>query len=199
MTKRYAILRKKLRELESELVQVFALPTETPCHQLLSEGIEQRFLFLTNLLSAEVASNPSKPHHLRHIAQRLIELETAFRNWDNYTTLVVHNFDTASTCSCSQSCLNDDGEVLPGPGSPVYDAPKTYYEAVAEEKVPAEEMVKLESEREVKEEEGSDWVWRYCWVMSTGVMLGAVCMGFVMVGFSGCFQYIEHEGLLPPT
>ncbi|CAK9135159.1 unnamed protein product [Ilex paraguariensis] len=192
MTKRYAILQKKLQELEYELVQVFALPAETPCHQLLSEGIEQRFLFLTNLLSAEIASNPSKPHHLHHIAQRLTELETAFRDWDDYRISVVNNFETGSICSCTQSCLNDDGEVLGDLGSPVYDVPETFYEAVVEEEV-AEETVKVEKE------EGRVWVWGYCGVMASGVVLGAVSMAFVMVRFSGCFVYMASEGFLIPT
>lgn len=61
MTKRYSILQRKLQELESELSQRFSLPATTACSQLLLEDIEQRFAFLKNLLSAEVASHPSKP------------------------------------------------------------------------------------------------------------------------------------------
>ncbi|XVF11189.1 hypothetical protein REPUB_Repub08aG0004500 [Reevesia pubescens] len=116
MTKRYAILQKKLKELESELNQVFSLqPDQTPYHQRFSQDIQQRFLFLKNLLSAEIVSSPRKPYHLQHIAQRLLELEAAFKEWDSFqTSAAPDHVEKGSTCSCTESCLNDDGQAVEG-------------------------------------------------------------------------------------
>ena len=114
ITKRYAILQKKLKELESELDQLFSLPPETPYNQRFSQDIQQRFLFLKNLLSAEIASRPRKPYHLQHIAQRLLELEAAFQEWDSFQTSALDHVEKGSTCSCTESCLNDDGEAAEG-------------------------------------------------------------------------------------
>ncbi|XVE63895.1 hypothetical protein DITRI_Ditri07aG0057800 [Diplodiscus trichospermus] len=114
MTKRYGILQKKLKELESQLHQLFSLPPETPYHQRFSQDIQQRFLFLKNLMSAEIASRPRKPYHLQHIAKRLLELEAAFQEWDRFQTSAADHVDKCSTCSCTESCLNDDGEEAEG-------------------------------------------------------------------------------------
>ncbi|XWS36946.1 hypothetical protein CRYUN_Cryun19dG0001400 [Craigia yunnanensis] len=114
MTKRYAILQKKLKELESELDQLFSLPPETPYNQRFSQDIQQRFLFLKNLLSTEIASHPRKPYHLQYIAQRLLELEAAFQEWDSFQTSPLDHVEKGSTCSCTESCLNDDGEAAEG-------------------------------------------------------------------------------------
>ncbi|KAL6972547.1 hypothetical protein U1Q18_002849 [Sarracenia purpurea var. burkii] len=190
MTKRYATLQRKLEELESSVAEVTALPAETPCHHLLSESIEQRLLFLNNLLSAEMASHPSKPHHLDHIAQKLAYLESVFRHWDDHQTDsaaaeadALGPFDVASTCSCTESCLNDDGEDFD----------------VFEDLPAVEENAPIESVRDGKREEGRDRMWAYFRVWGSGVVLGAVLMGFVMVRFSGCFRYTEYEGCLIPT
>ena len=107
-------MQKKLKELESELDQVFSLPLEAPYHQRFSQDIQQRFLFLKNLLSAEIASHPRKPYHLQHIAQRLLELEAAFQEWDSFQTSSPDHVEKGSTCSCTESCLNDDGEAAEG-------------------------------------------------------------------------------------
>ncbi|KAJ8552796.1 hypothetical protein K7X08_020189 [Anisodus acutangulus] len=115
MTKRYGILRKKLEKLETDLNLLFSFPPDTATHEILSHGIEQQLEFLNHLLAAEIASSPSKPRHLKHIGRRLNELETAFRHWDDYHSQQQQsagniNEDAASVCSCSESCLNDDGE-----------------------------------------------------------------------------------------
>ncbi|KAF6152398.1 hypothetical protein GIB67_038021 [Kingdonia uniflora] len=106
MAKRYAILQKKLEELESDLKNV--LTSETPRNTTLSESVERKFGFARSLLTAEMESHPNKPQHLNHIDQRLTELETAFRNWDNPGFSHFDHIDTASTCSCTESCLNED-------------------------------------------------------------------------------------------
>ncbi|PSR93339.1 hypothetical protein CEY00_Acc27951 [Actinidia chinensis var. chinensis] len=109
MTKRYAVLQKKLEELESSLALVFSLsPETTACHHLLSDDFHKRFLFLTNLLQAEIASHPSKPRHLAHIAHRLTQLESAFCDWDLHLTDSNH-LDAVSTFSFTESCLDEDG------------------------------------------------------------------------------------------
>lgn len=111
MAKRYAILQKKLEELESQIHRVISLPPDTPCHQLLAEAIHQRFLFFSNLLSAETLLHPTKPHHLRHISQRLAQLQTAFSAWDEFVTFSAPDqVDDGSPCSCTESCLNDDDD-----------------------------------------------------------------------------------------
>ncbi|XVE56374.1 hypothetical protein DITRI_Ditri04bG0004100 [Diplodiscus trichospermus] len=114
MTKRYAILQKKLKELESELKQAVALPPETPHRRRFSQDIQQRFLFLRNLLSAEITSGPRKPYHLQRLGQKLLELETAFQEWDSFQISTPDHVEKGSTCSCTESCLNDDGEPAEG-------------------------------------------------------------------------------------
>lgn len=117
MTKRYTILQKKLKELESQLENIFSLPADPPkLHQLLSDDFEQRLVFVKSLLSAEIASHPSKPHHLTHMSRTLDRIDSAFRHWDATSAAALHHHadDSASTCSCTDSCLNDDGEVVVG-------------------------------------------------------------------------------------
>ncbi|KAK8598837.1 hypothetical protein V6N13_076783 [Hibiscus sabdariffa] len=110
MTKRYTTLQKKLKELESQLNQALSLPLETTSHQSFSQDIQQRFLFLNNLLSAEVSSGPRNPFHLQHIAKRVLELEAAFKEWDSFQSSAPDHVEEGSACSCTESCLNDDGE-----------------------------------------------------------------------------------------
>lgn len=124
MTKSYSILQKKLQELDSQLVIICSLQADPPIiHQLLAQDFEQRLVFLKNLLSAEIASHPTKPHHLNHMSHRLDYIESTFRDWDTTGPTALHHLDNASSCSCTESCLNDDGEVLPPDdhdlGSPV--------------------------------------------------------------------------------
>ncbi|KAL7253816.1 hypothetical protein ACSBR1_008205 [Camellia fascicularis] len=220
MAKRYAILQRKLEQLESDLLQVLSLPPETPCHQLLSEGIKQRFIFFTNLLSTELASasaSPSPSHssksnyQLRHLANRLSQFESAFRDWDHHQISSLTAPATAETCSCTESCVNDDGDL----GSTelgdqafyedFYDDENDGYvevfeEPVVEEKATMAMAMAMESvgvERDVKreeEKEGRVWGWRrYCGVMGGGVVVGALLMGFVMVSFCDCFNcYLQH-------
>lgn len=110
MTKRYTILQKKLKELESQLKQVSSLPLDTPHHRRFSQDIQQRFLFLNNLLSAEIACRPKKPFHLQPIAKRLLELEAAFRDWDSFRSSPPDHVEKGPACSCTGSCFNDEGE-----------------------------------------------------------------------------------------
>lgn len=110
-------MQEKLQELEAKLSIVSSLPAGSPHHHLHSECIQQRFAFLKNLLSAEIACRPSKPSHLGHIGKRLAELEIAFREyWDvqdrsrrSVGDMNIY-FDTVSVCSCDESSLEDDGE-----------------------------------------------------------------------------------------
>ncbi|OIT31044.1 hypothetical protein A4A49_12933 [Nicotiana attenuata] len=208
MTKRYAILRKKLQKLESDLNLLFTFSPDTATHEILSHDIEQQLVFLNHLLAAEIASCPSKPRHLHHIARRLDEVETAFRHWDDYhsqQSAAVHgniNDDVASVCSCSESCLNDDGEAAVADlSSPVnYDVPE-------EEDFPAGEMAEVkgveeEDAVEIDGEEKGIWgnnIGRYIGILGCGMMIGAVCMGVVMVRFSSCFFVIQPLAFLTPT
>ncbi|RDY00283.1 hypothetical protein CR513_16541, partial [Mucuna pruriens] len=108
MTKRYKNLEAKLRELQSILDEALLLGPETQFHDSISKDIKQKLAFIGILLSAEVASHPSKPHHLHHISERLSTLERRFHQWNSSRTLSYQDFDKDSTCSCTNSCLNDD-------------------------------------------------------------------------------------------
>lgn len=195
MTKRsYSILQKKLKELESVLSELLSLPPETPNynHQLYAQDIEQRFEFVRKLLSAEItSSNPKKRYHLQHIARRLAELESIFKEWDNYKALtVVEHFEPpVSTCSCAESCVNDDDGDGDGDVSP------KSYEGLMEEEV--------NNVGEKKEEKRViiGVLGKSVGVMGAGVVIGMALMGLVIVNFSSCFNYVEHRSclLLAPT
>ncbi|THG14250.1 hypothetical protein TEA_009233 [Camellia sinensis var. sinensis] len=221
MAKGYAILQRKLEQLESDLLQVLSLPPETPCHQLLSEGIKQRFVFFTNLLSTELSSASSSPSHssktnyqLRHIANRLSQFESAFRDWDHHQISSLAAPASAETCSCTESCVNDDGDMGSTElGDQAFyeddyddddndDYVEVFEEPVVEEKATMTMAMAMATEsvgveRDVKKEEekeGRVWGWsRYCGVMGGGVVVGALLMGFVMVRFCDCFNcYLQH-------
>ena len=195
MTKRsYSILQKKLKELESVLSELLSLPPETPnCnHQLYAQDIEQRFEFVRKLLSAEItSSNPKKRYHLQHVARGLAELESIFKEWDNYKALTVteHFEPPVSTCSCAESCVNDDDGDGDGDVSP------KSYEGLMEEEV--------NNVGEKKEEKRViiGVLGKYVGVMGAGVVIGMALMGLVIVKFSSCFNYVEHRSclLLAPT
>ncbi|KAL9409461.1 hypothetical protein AB3S75_047790 [Citrus x aurantiifolia] len=196
MAKRsYSILQKKLKELESVLSELLSLPPETPNynHQLYAQDIEQRFEFVRKLLSAEItSSNPKKRYHLQHIARRLAELESIFKEWDNFKALtVVEHFEPpVSTCSCAESCVNDnDGD---GDG----DVSPKSYEGLMEE-----EVNNVGEKKEEKRVIIGGVLGKYVGVMGAGVVIGMALMGLVIVKFSSCFNYVEHRSclLLAPT
>ncbi|TQD98986.1 hypothetical protein C1H46_015353 [Malus baccata] len=129
MTKTYRILRKKLKELESYLESVLALPpeelaAECQLHHFLD--MAQRLSFLEKMLSAEKASSPSKPKHLEHMSRRLKELGKILSEWVDSLGLTSSGMDcehvrddhedVGSTCSCTESCLNDDGDATADDG-----------------------------------------------------------------------------------
>ncbi|KAH7854456.1 hypothetical protein Vadar_014004 [Vaccinium darrowii] len=210
MTKRYKTLQKKLREFESSLSHLFSLnPAAVPSPLLseLSAEIAQQLVFLKKLLAAEISSHPSKPRHLAHISRHLDRLDSAFQHYRDHHDVndsTVDGLDAASTCSCTESCLNDDGEGEGegDMGSELCEEPEMFYEAAA---AVEEEAVVLSRVESMTEKEGvemgkeGDWVCGYFGVLGCGVVIGAVVMGVVMVRFSGCFQCIQHEGFLIPT
>ncbi|TQD98516.1 hypothetical protein C1H46_015764 [Malus baccata] len=124
MTKKYKTLRKKLKELESYLESVLSLPPEesaAECQLQHFADMAQRLSFLEKMLSAEKASGPSKPKHLKHMSRRIKELGKILFEWAYSLGLTssgidcdhVHDDDhedVGSTCSCTESCLNDDGD-----------------------------------------------------------------------------------------
>lgn len=133
-TKRSSVLQKRLQKLESELSTVFSLPPQSSQDHLnISEYIEKRFQFLRKLLSAEIASHPKKPYNLHNITRRLTELETAFSQWENSNSIALtfhhEDFEPVSTCSCSESFVNDDGDASPP------ELREKFYEELVEEKM----------------------------------------------------------------
>ncbi|KAI3471049.1 hypothetical protein Pfo_027712 [Paulownia fortunei] len=197
MTQRSVILQKKLHELEFELADVFRLPPHLqpgPRHRFFFDDVEQRFIFLKNLLSAEVASRPQNTDQLHEIGEKLTGLEAAFRGWDKYRTSALNIYldDTLSVCSdCTQTLLNDDVEAnaVLGSDSPV---------VVAESFDGQESPEKWLDENVKKEESGRIWgkFGKYCGVFGGGMIIGAICM----IKFSSSSDFIQYEAfLLPPT
>lgn len=217
MTKKFGILQKKVKELESDVNQVVSLLPETPRHQRFSQEIQQRFLFVKNLLSAEIASRPRKPHHLQHLVQRLLELESTFQEWDNFQTSAPLEKGN-STCSCTESCLIDDegssDEILMSfadhmeqvaeasselslagldldSDSEGFDSEDgLLFPAVAENKT-EEGRVRVEEERSMmmkKQKTNPVWFGKCFGSMATGVVLGMVLMAFFMLKYCACFH-----------
>ncbi|KDP22421.1 hypothetical protein JCGZ_26252 [Jatropha curcas] len=180
-TERYSILQKRVQELESYLNRLFSLPldSDNPYHEEYTQDFDQKLDFLKTLLSTEIVSSPEKPqYHLQHIGQRVSELETAFRKWNEYKTPPHVHEETASTCLCNESCLNNtDGEV---------EQENIVVEGLIEEKAP------VENERSVN-------VWWVCGSLGGGVVIGMLFMGFVMLKFCGCFSHGQSTMCLTPT
>lgn len=194
MTKPNLILHKKLQECEAKLNEIL----ETPYQEFYSDDqvqdIQKSLGFLKNFLSAEITSSPPIPHQLQQIANRISDLETNFRNWNDFrATTAMHNcIERSSTCSCTESCLNDDGEASP---------PQVQENVVEDEKAPPEkEGIKVEEWREdLKKEEKRGG--RIFGTMAGGMLIGMALMGFVMVKFCACFPCAETSTpmCLPPT
>ncbi|XVF54973.1 hypothetical protein PTKIN_Ptkin05aG0223500 [Pterospermum kingtungense] len=204
MTKRYTILQKKLKELESKLDELLSVSPETPYHQRLCQDIQQRFLFLKKILSAEISSRPRRPYHLQHIAQRLLELEAA---WDNFQTSAPDDHvDKDSTCSCR----NDDGDAAEGSSD---DLEQVAEAASAElslggldlegfddrDRIRMPLPLAVENFEIAKRKEDDDeaersmtrngvWYGKCLGTLTTGVLLGMLLMAVFMVALSGCFH-----------
>lgn len=123
--------------------------------------------------------------------------------------------DNASRCSCTESCLNDDGEASADSGSPVYEeGPERFSQVLVEEKARVEFsggilnqenalqagcfdcLVEEKAKQETKgEEERRVGVRSLCGAMAIGAVLGMALMCSVMVRFSVCFQYYAE----PPS
>ncbi|KAJ8752899.1 hypothetical protein K2173_008634 [Erythroxylum novogranatense] len=199
MTKRFAILQNKIDELESELLD---LAHHNPDRQPDSQDIEQRFVFLRTLLSTEVASSPAKPHHLQHIDKRLTELEAAFHNWDEFRTTLDDDDDMVSKCSCTESCLNEDGETqacsFDELGSPFFHEPHH----VVDELLPSEMASpppppptppETEGKAVHHKSEGKEvGVRKVCGAISCGVVIGIVFMGLVMLRMLAFFHRTSY-------
>lgn len=207
--------------------EFFTLPPTAPRRQDLADGIKQRFVFLKTLLSAEQnvptanqIQDPPDHHHLKQIGLRVRELEAAFRNWDEFRHSTVHLIDTASTCSCAESCFDDEDDVDGLTSGPVIrEEPQSFIEAEKEEEEEAAAMEEPEvfldaamSKEEKaagaaraarggkKREEGRFWAWRNFGVMASSMVVGAVLMGVVMVGFCECFHnHTLYQSFPHPT
>lgn len=192
MSKRYKILQKKVQELEAKL-----RPAETENLNLNRERIQQRFEFLKNLLSAEIASSrPSKHTHLLHIGKRLTELEIAFRDGNNNNlnqyyshvgeNIIHHDFNTPSSspsvCSSDVSselgnCSEDDDDDDNNPRALVKVKVQSNDDFIISS---CDEEVEVQnSPRPVKKkEEGKiSSLGKYCGALIIGTFLGMILMG----------------------
>ncbi|KAK7312085.1 hypothetical protein VNO77_35656 [Canavalia gladiata] len=110
MRKIYKTLQAKVEELESILDEALLVGPGTESHDSISNDIKQKIDFIENLISAEVASHTSMPHHLHHISERFASLKY---QWETSRTFSFSydddnlGKDSISTCSCTESCLNE--------------------------------------------------------------------------------------------
>nr|KYP67910.1 hypothetical protein KK1_021525 [Cajanus cajan] len=215
MTKSYKNVEAELEELQSMLDEALLLGPETESHDSISNDIKQRFAFIGNLLSAEVASHPSKPHHLHHVSERLATMEREFHHWDSFRTLPFHDLDKDSTCSCTDSCLNDDGDETEltafeeNNGSDKF-ASLDYEDAedFLEDFGGDNELVEFDGGILIKtrkdnglerEERRESRVGNKCCAVAAGVLVGIIFMGFIMVNISDCFRFVEQVSFAAPT
>lgn len=147
--KKYAVLEKKIEDLESKLIPILSIPSpepETPpFHRPITDGINQQLLFIDNLLSTEIALSPapSEPHrfHLGQIARRVRLLQSTFRSWAEARP-VLADPGSGSSFSWPESCVVDEeddddhgvkeGEELGVAGFRVYDNPEFVHSDVGE-------------------------------------------------------------------
>ncbi|KAK7401152.1 hypothetical protein VNO78_12471 [Psophocarpus tetragonolobus] len=116
MDKDYKNLHAKLTELQAILDEALLLGPKTQSQDSISNEIKNKLAFAGNLLSAEAASDPSKPHHLHHISEMLSTMQRNFHHWDSFRSLPCHDFDKDhSSCSCTddhETDLVEDPEEL---------------------------------------------------------------------------------------
>lgn len=101
----WGTLRKKLRELESELNDAyqFRLQPHSDSDQKISRRLNKRFDYVSSLLSAEAASAPDKTYQLTQMTEKFAELEAVFRWWKK------ENPDTYALTNCL-AYEDDNGE-----------------------------------------------------------------------------------------
>lgn len=124
--KRSSVLPTKINELDRQITKAFSDQLDNLSLQLIHADIEQRLTFVKNLLSAEMASHPTKQNYLEHMWERVRELEAVYRgsgtgsgttvstidHVDNVGDCDEDDDDHASKCSgCSESCIQDGGDV----------------------------------------------------------------------------------------
>ncbi|KAK7258226.1 hypothetical protein RIF29_32780 [Crotalaria pallida] len=225
MTKSYSILHAKVHELQTTLDDLLLLGPDTESHHHQSkENIKQKLDFIRNLLNAEVASHPSEPDRLQHISERLEALDKAFQQWDNTSPTFPYqdnDFDDKdSTCSCTESCFNDDGEGFVDFDDVVGDKALVEFNGGDKEKtdnMPSfvyedaeqcfedfdgdKELVEYERDDELRREERRDGAFgsKCCCALVGGVVIGMVFMGFVMTSLSDCFLYVDQTSFPIPT
>lgn len=110
------------------------LAAECQLHHFLD--MAQRLSFLEKMLSAEKASSPSKPKHLEPMSRRLKELGKILSEWVDSLGLTSSGMDcehvrddhedVVSTCSCTESCLNDNGDATADNGVDGLSSPQWY-------------------------------------------------------------------------
>lgn len=137
MTKTDSVLESKLQELESILNELHHHhhphddQTQTPSNTDLSEDFKQKLVFIKNLFSAEISSSPpSKRHHLQHVAQRIKRLEETLQILDSRREFSYDQLEKGSSCSCTDSCINDDVEAVGEVGVTEFTEPEELSEGL---------------------------------------------------------------------
>jgi len=146
MGKKYALLQRKVENLESQLIPILATPPDPetmPAHHPIPKGINQQLLFINNLLTTEIALSPASDEahccHLAQIARRVRLLQSTLQKWaEAKPNSASIEPGSASMCSCTESCLADadedededgycgEGEESPLLGFTVYDNPEFF-------------------------------------------------------------------------
>lgn len=187
MERPYAVLEKKLHELESILNEIFFHAAKEDKSGFYDE-IVARIGFLKTLHAAEMESNAEgTPHHLSHIARRLAALEDAFHNWVDSGILPEDHPDDLSVCSCTHACfLNDvveDDDCVP---EPEYFVPMPNKMQVTNSE---------RSEKDMREERKRHRLGR----LPCGFMSAAVGVAVMVIWLATNFSRVEERVSLVPT
>lgn len=180
------LLQKKLQELEASLTAAGHDPPLDPQRRTsYDDDVDKRFVFLRNLLSAELASQPDAPDQLREIGQRLVGLEAALFDRSQSRN------GTPSVCSdCTHALLNADDRESDG---------STTAAAEAEDFPRARSPDSGDKNGEAATKRRA-WggIWKYCGAFVCGAIVGAI--GVVELFSPSSLQFIQYESLpFPPT
>lgn len=188
------ILQTKLKDLESMLDNAILRGLERHSH----EDIQETFTCIGNLVSGD----STQPQHLHHFTQKLESLRKSFNERDGtFTTFSnpVFDQDSISNSGSSTSCMNDnEGQEVNDTGSIVFNNPEFVGDKKAMDEVKEKDSCLKEEKKNELEKVKRGFGKNYC-VLASGIGIGMILMGFIMVNISGCFQYVEQNFVAIPT